>query len=505
MKRISILSILILVVAASAVAQNKVEDFDKYAEAARQEWKVPGMAITVVQDGKVILAKGYGVRELGKATPVDADTLFGAMSTTKAMTAVTMGMLVDEGKVSWDDKVIKHLPDFRVADAYVTSELRIRDLFTHNGGMGNADFLWAWTPELSAAEIVKRMQYARPAYPFRGGYTYQNVMYAVAGQVIEKVSGMPWERFVTERLFAPLGMKNTFATYGASSSYQNRSAAHFEIDGKITVIPERMADPIAPAGAVWSTANDIAKWIDFMLGNTTVNGKQLLKPATHQALLRPQAIVPPAQFYPTVALTKPHWTTYGLGWFQHDYRGEMVNFHTGSLAGRTAIIGLIPDKKMGIYIFGNVDHAEVRHALMYKAFDVFAFGDSSGRDWSKEMKTLYDGLDAQGKRQVEAQKARRRSDTKPSLALAAYAGKYADPFYGEMEVTFADGKLRLSIGKGDTRSADLEHWHHDTFRTVWQRRWLGEGLVSFQLNSVTGEVEAINISGVQLRRVAQGN
>src|SRR5688572_4649575 len=142
MKRIGILSTLIFVVAASAVAQNKVEDFDKYVEGARQEWKVPGMSITVVQDGKVILAKGYGVRELGNATPVDAETLFGAMSTTKAMTAVTMGMLVDEGKVSWDDKVIKHLPDFRVADAYVTSELRIRDLFTHNGGMGNADFLW---------------------------------------------------------------------------------------------------------------------------------------------------------------------------------------------------------------------------------------------------------------------------------------------------------------------------------------------------------------------------
>jgi CubicO group peptidase (beta-lactamase class C family) len=504
MKKICISTILILVVAASAVAQNKVEDFDKYAEAARQEWKVPGMAITVVQDGKVILAKGYGVRELGKAAPVDADTLFGAMSTTKAMTAVSLGMLVDEGKVSWDDKVIKHLPDFRVADAYVTSELRIRDLLTHNGGMGNADFLWAWTPELSTAEIVKRMQYARPAYPFRGGYAYQNVMYAVAGQVIEKVSGMPWERFVTERLFGPLGMKNTFATYSASSSYQNRSAAHFDIDGTITVIPEQIADPIAPAGAVWSTPRDIAKWMDFMLGNTIVNGKQLLKPATHQALLRPQAIVPPGEFYPTVSLTKPHWTTYGFGWFQHDYRGEMVNFHTGSLAGRTAIIGLIPEKKMGIYIFGNIDHAEVRHALMYKAFDVFAFGEGSGRDWSKEMKTLYDGLAAQGEKQAEALKARRKLDTKPSLALTAYVGKYADPLYGEMEVTLTDGKLRLSIGKG-TRSADLEHWHYDTFRTVWQQRWLGEGLASFQLNSLSGEVEAINVSGAQLRRVTRAN
>jgi CubicO group peptidase (beta-lactamase class C family) len=329
-------------------------------------------------------------------------------------------------------------------------------------------------------------------------------MYAVAGQVIEKVSGMSWERFVTERLFAPLEMKNTFATYGASSSYQNRSAAHFDVEGKITVISETTADPIAPAGSVWSTANDIAKWIDFMLGNTTINGKQLLKPDTLQTLLRPQVIVPAAQFYPTVSLTKPHWITYGLGWFQHDYRGEMVNFHTGSLAGRTAIIGLIPDKKMGVYIFGNVDHAEVRHALMYKAFDVFAFGDGSGRDWSKEMKTLFDGIDAQDKKQTEARKARRTSDTKPSRPLTAYAGKYADPFYGVMEVTLVDGKLQLSIGKG-SRSADLEHWHYDTFQTKWRRRWLSQGLVSFQLNPVSGEVEAITMGGAQLKRVARTN
>src|SRR6185436_15526376 len=219
-------------------AQNSVEVFDKYVDAARQEWNVPGLSIAVVQDGKVLLSKGYGIKELGKNEPVDAETPFGSMSTTKAMTAVTMGMLVDEGKVSWDDKVTKYLPDFRVADAYVTSELRIRDLFTHNAGMGNADFLWGWTPELSAAEIVKRMQYARPAYPFRGGYTYQNIMYAIAGQVIEKVSGMSWDRFVTERLFVPLGMKNTFPTYERSRAYQNRSKAHYDVDGKIIVIPE---------------------------------------------------------------------------------------------------------------------------------------------------------------------------------------------------------------------------------------------------------------------------
>jgi len=503
MKKLPILAILVCMAFGLAAGQSNVDAFDRYAEAARAEWNVPGMAIAIVHNGKVVLSKGYGVRELGKDSPVDADTLFGAMSTTKAMTAVTMAMLVDEGKISWDDKVVKHLPDFRVGDPYITAEMRIRDLFTHTGGMGNADFLWAWTPDLTEAEIVGRMQFARPAYPFRGGYSYQNIMYLVAGQVIEKVSGIPWEQFVTERLFRPLGMRNTFATHAATAAYANRSSSHYEVEGKTTVIPEMTADPIAPAGSVWSSANDIAKWIAFMLGNTTVNGKQLLKPESYQMLVRPQIVVPPGQFYPTVALTKPHWTTYSLGWFNHDYRGDMVVFHTGSLAGRTAIIGLIPDKKFGIYIFGNTDHAEVRHALMYKAFDVFAFGDNEGRDWSKEMKTLYDGIAQRNRQAAAAALSRRTLNTQPSRPLASYAGKYADQFYGEIVIKLTDGKLRLELSP--QRRATLEHWHYETFRTNWDQRWLGQGMVSFQLDPVSANVNSVSFGGAQFRRVPGSN
>lgn len=505
MKKLSVIIVVSVVSAASLFSQTpqqgNIDIFDRYAEAARNEWGVPGMSIAIVKDGNVLLSKGYGVRELGKNELVDASTLFGAMSTTKAMTAVTMAMLVDEGKVAWDDKVVRHLPDFRVADPYITAELRIRDLFTHNGGIGNTDFLWAWTPDLATSEIIKRMQLARPTYGFRGGYNYQNVMYMIAGQVIEKLSGMPWERYVTERLFRPLGMNNTFANYDLSKSYQNRSTAHYEIDGRITPIPEMVADSIAPAGAVWSTADDIAKWVAFMLGDGTANGSVVLRPATFRHLTQPQIIIPPAQFYPTTALTKPHWTSYALGWFQHDYRGEMVDLHTGSLAGRISIIGLIKDKKFGIYIFGNVDHAEVRHALMYKAFDLFVFGDNS-RDWSKETKALYDGRAEQGRRQLAALQARRTPNTRPSQPLSSYVGKYSDPFYGDMEVTLVDERLVLRVG---SRNADLEHWHYETFRARWRQRWLGEGLIAFQLNMATGEVESITFAGAAFRRAARAN
>jgi CubicO group peptidase (beta-lactamase class C family) len=490
-------AIFVLASCTFVLAQDKIAAFDKYVEASRKAWNVPGMSLVVVKDGKVLLSKGYGVRELGRTEAVTNETLFGCMSTTKAMVAVAMGVLVDEGKVSWDDKVSKFLPEFRVADPYVTSELRVRDLFTHNAGLGNADFLWGVKPELSPEAIMRRMQYAQPAYSFRGGFIYQNIMYLVAGQVIERASGMPWGKFVTERVFGPLGMKNTFPTIAATIGYPNRSKAHFEIKHEIKVIPETSADSIAPAGAAWSTSDDMGKWVLFLLGD----GKPLLKTGTLNEILKPQVMASPSM-YPTFEITKPHWVTYGFGWFQHDYRGEMVDFHTGSLAGRTAIVGLIKDKHLGIYIFGNLDHAEVRHALMYKAFDLFGFNDDS-RDWNAEMKKLYGGLEAESEKDIAAQKARRLPNTKPSLPLSAYVGTYSDPFYGTMRVEMNEGKLRLIFA--DDLTADLEHWHLDTFLGTWSQSWLGETLVAFQLDPISGEVAGLSVAGETLQKEAKSS
>ncbi len=496
-KKITIGFVLILVLSQLVFSQTNTQKFDEYVEKSRKDWNVPGLSIAVVKDDKVLFSKGYGVRELGKNEAVDTKTLFGSMSTTKAMTVAALAMLVDEGKVKWDDKVIRHLPEFKVADPYVTKELTIRDLLTHNGGLGNADHLWSWTPSMSADEIVSKMQYAEPAYSFRDGFVYQNIMYLVAGRVIERISGKSWEAFMKERLFDPLGMKDTFATYGLSKDYKNRSIAHFEIDGKIQPISESLADPVGPAGSVWSNADDIAKWVSFMLGNTTVNGKQLLKPETYREILKPHVIIPTAEFYPTTAATKPNWTTYGFGWFQHDYRGEMLNFHTGSLAGRTAIVGLLTRKKVGVYIFGNVDHAEVRHALMYKAFDLFAFDDDS-RDWSAELKTLYAGLKESGEKAAKVVEALQQKNTKPSLAMSDYVGKYNHRFYGEVEIKIVGGKMRIIMSP--EVQGDLNHWHYDTFEAVWDTKWMGKSLMAFELNPITRKVESANFGGIKFMR-----
>jgi CubicO group peptidase (beta-lactamase class C family) len=206
-----------LVAQATAVAGARADPaqaLDAYTAKAVRDWNVPGLAIAVVKDGRVAFAKGYGVRELGKPAPVDTQTRFAIGSTTKAMTAAALAMLVDEGKLRWDDPVTKYLPGFQTGDPYVTREITVRDLLTHRAGLGNADFLW-YESDIPAAEVRRRVRMLRPAYSLRSSFIYQNVMYAVAGQVVAAASGMPWATFVRTRIFGPLGMTATEATLAA--------------------------------------------------------------------------------------------------------------------------------------------------------------------------------------------------------------------------------------------------------------------------------------------------
>jgi len=471
----------------------QIQEFDTYVENARKSWQAPGIAVALVKDGQVIFKKGYGVRQLGQTAPVDTQTLFACASTTKAMTATCMGMLVDEGKVRWDDPVIRHLPDFQLYDPYVTRELKIRDLFTHNSGVGNADFLWD-IMDVSSDEVLRKMAMVKPSYSFRSSFIYQNIFYLAAGKVIEKVSGVPWDKFITERIFKPLGMTRT-VPFLKEVKDPNHTAAHFLVRNSITVIDHSSADVVGPAGSVWSCADDISKWVLCMLDSSKYAGGRLVKPATWKEMLKPQVMVTPEQFYPTAQLTKPHWTTYGLGWFQHDYKGKKINFHTGSLAGAIAIHAQIPDEKIGIYVFGNYDHVELRHALMYKAFDLFALGGN--RDWNAEFLTLYDGLKKQGEKALKEFEAGRVENTKPSLALTDYAGTYVDPLYGEMEIKVEGDKLVCTIN--NFIKAKLAHWNYDTFRGPYEKEWYGNALARFTLNA-SGKVEGINFEGLGFKK-----
>lgn len=501
MKKIKI-SILVLIInfcihplagAQSKLLNKQIKEFDAYVEKSRKEWGAVGLAIAVVKDNEVIFKKGYGERELNTSVAVDDNTLFSCASTTKAMTATCLGILVDEGKLEWSDPVIKYLPEFQLYDPYVTRELRIRDLLIHDSGVGNADVLWSYM-NIPSEEVLHRMRLVEPSYSFRSSFIYQNIFYLAAGQVIEKVSGQPWAEFIKQRVFNPLGMNRT-VPFLKNITDPNKTKPHMIIDGKTMVIEDLSADAIGPAGSVWSCIDDISKWTLCMLDSGKYNGSRLIKKETWLEMMKPQTMVPASEFYPTAQLTNPNWTTYGLGWFQHDYKGRKMNFHTGSLPGSIAIHGQIPEERIAVYLFGNTDHVEVRHALMYKAFDLFALGGAT--DWSADFLNLYDGLKKKGEEAQKKRDAERIESTNPSLPLVEYAGSYLDTLYGKITVSVNNDQLLININ--DKVKANLSHWHYDTFRGPMEKKWFGEITVQFQLGT-NGKVSTANVEGLILKK-----
>ena len=475
-----------------------VARFDADVAKAVKVWKSPGLAIAVVRNDTVLLAKGYGVREIGKLEAVNADTRFAIGSTTKAMTVLALGMLVDEGKVRWDAPVIEYLPGFRLSDPFVTRELTVRDLLTHRTGLGNADLLWSGA-DYSAEEIFRRTATLPLAYSFRSGFIYQNIMYALAGDIVRAVSGMSWDAFLESRIFAPLRMKGTVTRLAAIEGQPNVASPHGEIDDTLRVLRNRAVDPVAPAGSVWSSVNDMAKWMRFVLDSGRVNGKRLVNESTFRQWLSPQTVADP-NTYPALSLAKPHFFLYALGWFLQDYNGQAVAMHTGSIDGMSAIIGLIPDKKLGVYVLANADHVELRHALMYEVFD--RFGGAAGanrRDWSAELLTMFN---AQHAKAVEAQAqalARRVPGTKPSLPTAQYAGTYRHPVYGDAVITANGETLHAHFGRA--YEGDLTHWQYETFRARWAIRQNGEGTIIFKPDG-TGHISSLLLLGNIFTRTA---
>jgi CubicO group peptidase (beta-lactamase class C family) len=464
--------------AQAPVVEARLRGFDAYVAKGVLDWKVPGLAVAVVKDGRVAFAKGYGVRELGRPEPVTTRTLFAVGSTTKAMTAALLAMLADEGKLGLDDPVIRHLPAFVLSDPVLTREVTVRDLLTHRAGMPNTDFLWYRTGA-SPAEVLKRFALVKRETSLRSRFTYQNVMYHAAGEVAAAAGRASWADLMRQRLFDPLGMAGTAPTLGKIPPGTEVAVPHDEVAGVTKAIRNAAVDNVAAAGSVWSSVEDMAKWVSFLLAGGEHSGKRLLREASLRELFTPQAIVGPGGFYPTARLTRPHWTTYGLGWFQQDYDGRAVDFHTGSIDGMVAICGLVRDEKLGVVVLANRDHAELRHALMLRVFD--AFGRGPGRDWNAELLKLYGDLKAEGQaKRDEAQKSR-IAGTQPTLALADYAGVYEDPLYGTATVTEEAGSL-LMAREGELR-ARLEHWSHDTWKATWDMDWVSPVFVRFEVDA----------------------
>jgi len=489
-----------LVAATSLSAQSNghrdvVRELDAYFAKAAKDWNVPGLAVAVVHKGQLVLARGYGVREVGKPEPVDTQTIFAIASTTKAITSAALGMLVDEGKVRWDDPVTRYLPSFAMSDPWTTREVTVRDLVTHRAGLPNADFLWTGGDN-SREEVIRRIRFIQPTYSFRAGYIYHNVMYTVAGAVIEAASGMTWDEFLRQRIFQPLGMTRSFTTLAEAVTKENRARPHGRQNDTLRVSGNSLADGIGPAGSVWSSVADMSKWVRFLLDTGKVNGRPLLTPQTWSELFRPGNILGPVtnNSAPQLRLSRPHFRSYALGWFQQDYMGRQVDFHTGSLTGMIAINGLIREEGIGVYILSNTS-TEIRHPLMFKVFDTFM--GASPRDWSGEMLAMQRADDARDDSTNTRPQNQRVEGTKPSLPLERYAGTFADSLYGKVTITMENGALRYRFSS--TQAGTLEHWQYETFRVVWDDWWRGRSTITFGVGP-NGSADRLDIGNFMLRR-----
>ena len=467
--------------------------FDRYVAKAARDWKIPGLAIAVVKNDSLVFAKGYGVIEQGKQARVDEHTRFAIGSTTKAMTVVALAMLADEGKLSFDDRVIDHLPNFRLHDAWATREVTIRDLLTHRTGLPGTDLLWIFD-SYPTDEIFQRIRYVEPESSFRSHWEYQNVMYALAGAIVEEASGMSWADFLRTRIFEPLGMTETIPLVAELQGKPNVAVPHAEIDDSVQVVSIRTTDPIAPAGSVWSSVHDMSIWMRFVLDSGRIGDKRLVKPETFREIVAPE-IRAPMDEYPALRLAKPHFFSYALGWFVQDYQGETVWMHTGSIDGMIAIIGLLPAQRVGVYVLGNLDHAELRHALMYRVFDMYE--GNPPRDWSGDVHQLFEELQSK----AEAARAKRDSalakSTRPTLPLQKYAGTYSDSTYGKVDITLAGNALRFRFVKGDPQP--LDHVEYDTFKAKAKDTIEPDPVVTFVLDG-SGGVSALRAFGVEFRR-----
>src|SRR5688572_5970588 len=485
---IAVLLVALPVLASAAPPKN----FDAHVAKVMRASEVPGATVAIVENGRVTHARGYGVRSLGSPAEVDADTLFQIGSTTKAFTATALAILVEEGKIGWDDRVIDHLPGFRMYDPWVTREITVRDLLVHRSGLGRGqgDLMFVPSTEISRSDLVRRIRFLKPATSFRSAFAYDNVLYAVAGQIVEAVSGKSWEDFVEERILAPAGMPGAVTNDVDRLSRANRAYPHGRVGelrgvGKQQVFDEKkvaLGANVGPAGAIASGANDLARWLQVQLsgGQTPGSEKRLFSSASGQEMRKPVVPVPVTPLPPPLADATPQFRGYALGWSVQDYRGHRIVQHGGGTQGFRAVVVLIPEKDVGFAIAINSEDNELVPGLQYELLDHYL--GLPKHDWPKAFREFFAARNAAA---LEAQRTAlaERPKTTPSLPLSGYAGSYSDPWYGPIAIAESNGALTIDFKQTPGMVGPLEHWAYDTFVARWPDPLIEPAFVTFALDA----------------------
>ena len=458
-----------------AQQQKDYKALDKYIEKAVADFGIPGLAVGIIKNGEIVLLKGYGYRNTETKKKVDENTVFGIASCSKAFTAATIAILVDEGKLNWDDKVIDHYPSFQMYDPYITRELTIRDLLCHRSGLQtfDGDLLWYGT-DLSREEVIRQIRFRKNEYSLRAKFGYSNVMFIAATEVVKAVTGHSWDAFVNQKIFQPLGMTSTNTSNATFD--KGMDVAYPHIDGK----PEAFInyDNSAGAAAINTSAADLLKWVQLMLDKGALNDTSVFSKKQYYTLVAQQTVLPAGA---AEKVGGTHFSGYGLGWFLKDYQGMKIIQHGGGLPGFHSKVVFVPEDSLGYVILANQISGGVG-ALDHKILDFFL--TDSDKDWAR----LY--LDYEKKQEVKkgenakAKEEARVKNTSPSLSLENYTGLYEDKMYGQAKVEMRDGQLFVTLlPTKKLFYSTMEHWQYDTFRIQFNDPYLPEGFVTFSFDS----------------------
>ena len=488
------LALPLLLVTNVLAAQKPPSDFDPYVRRVMQTFTVPGLSVAIVKDGKVVQAKGYGVRRMGEPAPVDERTRFGIASNTKLFTATALALLVEDGKVEWDAPVIRYLPAFALYDPYVTRELTVRDLLVHRSGLGlgAGDLLWWPQSTYDRKEIARRLRFIPPATSFRGAYAYDNVLYLVAGEVIEAVSGQTWEQFVRERILRRVGMVRSDVLLSSAGEGGNVAGTHAEVEGTVRPIAPFLSDNTNPAGGIMSGAADMAKWMIVQLDSGRVaGGDRLFSTGTTSQLWRevtPTPIGDPPDALPHL---RPHMAGYALGLNVRDYRGRRLLQHTGGLPGYLSKVAMIPELRLGVAVLTNQESGAAFESIVYRVLDHYLGAKAP------DYPSAYQRLVEQGRaklRKLDQEAATTRDSTSgPSLPLQRYAGTYRDAWYGDVTIAMEGKGLVIRFGSTPSLVGDLIHWQHDSFLARWRDRELrADAYATFALRH-DGSIERLRL------------
>ena len=474
MRKVSVLFSFLLITVSSFAQVLSSQQIDSLVEKAMKVFNVPGIAVAVIKDGKVIHSKGYGVRSLNTNQPVDENTLFGIASNTKAFTTAALGILVDQGKLQWDDKVVKYIPEYQLYDPYVTKEFTIRDLLTHRSGLGLGAGDLMFFPDSSdftPKDVIQNLRYLKAVSSFRSKYDYDNNLYIVAGEVLARVSGKSWEDFIEEQILQPLAMTHSAATFDRLREKTNVINAHAPVDGTVRVIPRHNGKADHPAGAIYSCIADLSKWVMLQLADGKYGeslNKQLFSTKVHRDMWSPQTIQPVSAFNATNYNT--HFAAYGLGFGLSDVKGYMQINHTGGLEGMVSQITMLPELNLGIIVLTNQHEGGAFTAIANQIKDGYL--NVPNRDWL----TMLSGI-----RQQQLTAAKKITDSvwkeiavvqtqTEKVNVGPYLGTYHDQWLGDVIIAQNNGKLWFTSKRSPKLTGELMPYKNNSFIVKWNDR-----------------------------------